>query len=58
MGGGGRISLCSLIVLGLAMETRMTLNSQTSACLCLINAGIKGLHQYTQLFNVERIFIY
>ena len=33
-------------VLELTLKTRLTSNSQRSACLCLSNAGIKGLHHH------------
>lgn len=38
---------------GVYFETRLSLNSQTSSCLCILNmnAGIKRVHHYTQMQN-------
>ena len=38
-----RVSIWSMYVLELTMETRLCSNSQTFACLCLQTAGIKGM---------------
>lgn len=38
-----RVSLCGVAVLELALQTGLALNSQRSACLCLLSAGIKGI---------------
>jgi hypothetical protein len=42
-----RVSLCSLALLELALWTRLALNSEIFACLCLQSAGIKGVHHHT-----------
>lgn len=39
----------ALAVLKLITYTRLALDPQRSACLCLTGARIKGVHQYTQL---------
>lgn len=39
----------ALTSLELSMKTRLTLNSQISACLYLLNAGIKGQNHYTKI---------
>jgi hypothetical protein len=38
------MSLSTLAVLELTMWTKLSLNSQRSSCLCLWNAGIKGVY--------------
>ena len=39
--------LCvALAVLELSLQSRLTLNSQKSSCLCLTSAGIKGMHHH------------
>lgn len=41
----------ALAVLEPALKTRLASNSQRSTCLCLLNAGIKGLcHHYLANF--------
>jgi hypothetical protein len=37
-----------MAVLELALQTRLHLNSQRSFCLCLLSAGIKGMHHHCQ----------
>ena len=40
------LCVTTLVVLELALQTRLVLNSQRTACLCLLSAGIKGVHHY------------
>ena len=37
-------------VLELTLQTRLALNSQRSTCLCLLSAGIKGMHHHYPAF--------
>jgi hypothetical protein len=49
--------LCvALIVLELALQTRLASNSQNFACLCIPSTGIKGM--YHHCLTVIFIFIY
>jgi hypothetical protein len=42
------VSLCSSCCPG-TMKIRLASNSQRSACLCLLSAGIKGVHHHCQI---------
>jgi hypothetical protein len=41
----------ALDVLELTLKTRLTSNSQRSSCLCLLSAGIKGVHYHHLALN-------
>lgn len=43
-----------LIVLELAMQTNLVLNSQRFSCLCLPNAGVKGLCYHVWLESLKK----
>jgi hypothetical protein len=49
-GSQDKVSLCNIPGYpGLATYTKLALNSWRSSCLCLLSAGIKGVHHYIWL---------
>lgn len=53
-----RVLVCSWTHIGLAILTKVALNSQSSTSLCLLWARVKDFYHYAQLFyNVLYLFV-
>jgi hypothetical protein len=48
----------ALVVLELDMQTRLTSNSQRSACLCFLTARIKGIYHYDLPYKDMKMSLY